>query len=89
VAKLADALLAHQADAAVAVTGEDPQQQRHPVFMLIRTTLRDRLAAYLNEGDRKVDTWLKSLHCMDVIFDDDSAFANVNTREELQALTPR
>ena len=89
VVRLADALDAHQADAAVAVTGEGSQQQRHPVFMLVRTTLRDQLAAYLNEGGRKVDAWLQSHDCIDVIFDDHSAFTNVNTREELQALTRR
>ena len=89
VARLANALDAHQAEAAVAMTSDGQQQQRHPVFMLVRTTLRDRLAAYLNEGGRKVDVWLKSLNCIEVMFDDDSAFMNVNTREDLQALTRR
>lgn len=86
---LADALSEQQADAAVAVTGHGEQGQRQPVFLLVRTSLRDSLASYLNGGGRKVDTWLKALHCVDVHFDDEHAFANANTREELQALSRR
>ena len=89
VVRLSDALLAHHADAAVAVTVNHHQQQRHPVFLLLRTTLRDSLSTYLNQGGRKVDTWLTSLNCIEATFDDDSAFMNINTREELQALTRR
>lgn len=89
VQRLAEALNDTRADAAVAVTGQSETLQRHPVFMLLRCSLRDRLASYLNEGGRKVDGWLKSLHCIEVRFDDEAAFANVNTPEELNALANR
>ena len=86
---LADALSEKQADAAVAVTGHGEQRRRHPVFLLVRTSLRDSLASYLNGGGRKVDTWLRSLQCVEAHFDDEHAFANANTRDELQALSRR
>lgn len=89
VQRLSAALTEHQADAAVAVTGHGAGQRRHPVFMLIHSSLREHLASYLNDGGRKVDGWLRSLHCIDVAFDDEHAFANANTREELDALTRR
>ncbi len=89
VRRLADALVAAAADAAVAVAGRGEQRRRHPVFLLLRTSLRDSLTHYLNNGGLKVDGWLSSLHCTEVLFDDDMAFANANTRDELDALARR
>jgi len=37
-------------------------------------------------GDFKIDRWFKQLNASTVIFDSESAFANVNTPEELLAL---
>lgn len=87
VPRLTDALERHTADAAVAVTGHSPDRRRHPVFMLVRASLRDSLAAYLNEGGRKVGGWLASLHCIDTHFDDEAAFVNVNSPQDLEAMT--
>jgi molybdopterin-guanine dinucleotide biosynthesis protein A len=89
VQRLATSLTAHAADAAVAATGNGAQAQRHPVFLLIRISLLDHLTSYLNDGGRKVDGWLQSLRCSEVVFDDERAFANANTREDLDALTRR
>ena len=86
---LANTLSEQQADAAVAVTGHGEQRRRHPVFLLVRSSMRDSLAAYLNDGGRKVDSWLRSLHCVEAQFDDEHAFSNANTREELSALSRR
>ena len=36
----------------------------------------------------KVDDWLASLKCIDVQFDDEMAFTNVNTPEDIAALPP-
>jgi len=74
------------ADAAVVVTGNSEQRQRHPVFLLLKSDLRSSLEHYLNNGARKVDDWLASLKCVDVPFDDEAAFTNVNTPEDIQAL---
>ena len=86
VSRLSVAASEHQADAAVVVTGNEEQRQRHPVFLLLKSDLRNSLEHYLNDGGRKVDDWLASLNCVDVPFDDETAFTNVNTPEDIQAL---
>lgn len=88
VTRLALAINQHDADAAVAVTGDPDQVQRHPVFLLLKSELRNSLEHYLGSGGRKVDDWLASLKCIDVQFDDEMAFTNVNTPEDIAALPP-
>ena len=86
VSRLSVAVSEHNADAAVVVTGDSEQRQRHPVFLLLKSDLRSSLEHYLNNGGRKVDDWLASLNCVDVLFEDETAFTNVNTPEDIQAL---
>ncbi|MCX7215788.1 MAG: molybdenum cofactor guanylyltransferase [Burkholderiales bacterium] len=86
VSRLSVALSEHQADAAVVVTGNTEQRQRHPVFLMLKSDVRTSLEHYLNTGGRKVDDWLASLNCVDVPFEDETAFTNVNTPEDIQAL---
>ena len=67
-------------DLAVAKTGDQP----HPVFALVRTSLRPNLEAFLAGGGRKIDAWYAKLKVVEVSFDDEAdAFRNINTREEL------
>lgn len=84
VAKLNAALVAAGADIAVAKTGDQP----HPVFSLVRREVLDSLAAFLEAGGRKVDTWYAALKVAEVPFADERAFANINTLEELNQLEP-
>jgi molybdenum cofactor guanylyltransferase len=86
VSRLSVAASEHQADAAIVVTVSEERRQRHPVFLLLKSDLRSSLEHYLNNGGRKVDDWLASLNCVDVPFDDETAFTNVNTPEDIQAL---
>jgi molybdenum cofactor guanylyltransferase len=86
VSRLSVAVSEHSADAAVVVTSDGEQQQRHPVFLLLKSDVRSSLEHYLNNGGRKVDDWLASLNCVDVLFEDETAFTNVNTPEDIQAL---
>lgn len=65
---------------AVAKTGDQP----HPVFALVRASVRANLEAYLAGGGRKIDAWYAALKVIEVPFDDEAdAFRNINTREEL------
>jgi molybdenum cofactor guanylyltransferase len=84
VERLAEALTQTQADLAVAVTGEGDTRQPHPVFCLLKTTLLQHLTAFLQDGGRKVDRWYGSLKVAEVKFDDEDAFRNINTIEELR-----
>jgi molybdopterin-guanine dinucleotide biosynthesis protein A len=74
------------APAAVVVTEEGGVRRRQPVFCLMRRTLHADLAAYLAEGGRKAERWLDRHGCVDVAFDDASAFVNANTIDELRRL---
>ena len=83
VSRLRAALEAQQAQLAVARTGTQP----HPVFSLCRRDLLDHLSEYLAGGGRKIDAWYAALRVAEVAFDDEvEAFANINTREELESL---
>ena len=86
VARLHDALIAGDADLAVAKTFD----QAHPVFCLTKTELEPHLRAFLESGQRKIDKWYATLQVVEVAFDDNvDAFANINTAEELRALEPK
>jgi molybdopterin-guanine dinucleotide biosynthesis protein A len=84
VQRLGDALDEHDADLAVAVTGEGASRQPHPVFCLLKTSLLPHLTQYLQNGGRKIDAWYASLAVTEVRFDDEGAFRNINTLEELR-----
>jgi molybdopterin-guanine dinucleotide biosynthesis protein A len=71
-----------QNELAVAKTGDQP----HPVFALVRTSVRKNLEAFLSNGGRKIDAWYADLNVVEVQFDDEAdAFRNINTIEELKS----
>ena len=82
VARLHAALEENIAELSVAKTGN----QAHPVFTLCSTTLLPSLTAFLESGGRKIDTWYSAHRVVEVQFEDESAFANINTIDELQHL---
>lgn len=84
VARLHDALARAGADLAVARTGD----QLHPVFSLTYRHVLPGLTDFLDGGGRKVDLWYGVLKVVEVAFDDQpDAFANINTLNELAALS--
>ena len=89
VARLAAALVAEDAEIAIAATREDGQVQPQPVFCLMAATLMESLVVFNQSGQRKIDRWTGSQRCATVVFDDSAAFANANTLDELQRLQPR
>lgn len=89
VRRLSAALEEANADLALAVTVSDSRRQRHPVFSLMKSSLLPQLSAYLQAGGRKMDGWTATLATVEVMFDDDAAFSNINTIEELKKLEAR
>lgn len=80
VARLLTGLSAADATVAVART----MQRRQPVFNLCRRqVVLPQLTEFLTSGGRKVDHWLSSLSVVELLFDDASAFENINTADEL------
>jgi molybdopterin-guanine dinucleotide biosynthesis protein A len=85
--RLADAMDAAHADIATVVTRDDDgRSSLHPVFALLRTTLADDLAAFLDRGEHKVRTWYAHHINAEVEFADGHAFYNANSLPELAAL---
>lgn len=82
---LLESAQAQAADIAIAKTN----LQNHPVFCLCKKSLCDDLAAYLNQGGRKVNEWQQLHHCVEVYFEDEYLFSNINTFDELAALEAR
>lgn len=85
-ARLAQALTREGAEIAMAATMENGHLQLQPVFCLLDTMLLESLMAFLNSGERKIDRWTARHRCATVVFDEASAFFNVNTLAELHAL---
>ena len=88
VSRLAQALLAEDADIAIAATLEQGQRQLQPVFCLLKSSLIESLVLYLNSGGRKIDTWTGQHRCATVLFEDAAAFFNANTVADLRAMQP-
>ena len=86
VQRLAAALVAHDAEIAMAATREDGALQVQPVFCLLKADLRESLIRFTQSGQRKIDKWTAQHRCIEVAFDDAQAFANANTPDELRRL---
>jgi molybdopterin-guanine dinucleotide biosynthesis protein A len=89
-ARLAQALVRDGACIAMAATVEDGRPVPQPVFCLLRVELLESLASFISGGGRKIGAWTAGHRCAVVCFDrpddDPLAFANANTRAELQSL---
>lgn len=84
VARLYLELVIHDADVAFATTCSGNDAQSHPVFSLVKTSVLPSLNTFLQAGGRKVDTWHATVKAVAVYFDDDMAFRNINTLEDLK-----
>ena len=76
--------LTDKCDIAVAVTGSADRVQSQPVFCLVKSSLLQHLTNYLHNGGRKFDAWYATLSVAQVHFEDEAAFRNINTLDELQ-----
>ena len=88
-ARLADALDAQDADIAMAATRDAEGMQVQPVFCLLKSSLMESLVRFIEGGQRKIDKWTAQHRCVEVPFDDDAAFFNANTPDELRQLQQR
>lgn len=92
VARLAEALVAGDAEMAMAAAIEEGAVRTQPVFCLLKSDLMGSLLSYMQSGLRKIDLWTAQHRCAVVEFDDPTAFFNANTLAELQhlqSLAPR
>lgn len=86
--KMLAALISKDAEIAVAKT----DGHAHPVFCLCKTSVLPSLINFIDQGERKVSVWQKSLRYIEVDFSAPNAdgvteaFININTSDELAAL---
>ncbi len=81
--KLLLAISKQNIDIAVAFDG----QRMQPVFLALKTTLKNSLESYLQQGNRKIDSWLEQHNFVKVDFSQNKeVFLNINTLSELEAL---
>jgi molybdopterin-guanine dinucleotide biosynthesis protein A len=86
-ARLALAFDSDEVDiATVTTTDAYGESSIHPVFALLRTSLADDLAAFLEAGERKVRAWYARHRTVEVAFPDERAFYNINSLQELADL---
>ena len=86
VQRLGQALIADDAELAMAASVGAGQRQPEPVFCLMRRELADSLARFVAGGQRKIDRWTAQHRCALVPFDEPGAFFNANTLDELARL---
>ncbi|MBX3606297.1 MAG: molybdenum cofactor guanylyltransferase MobA [Piscinibacter sp.] len=86
VERLAAALAAQDADIAMAATRGAQGLQVQPVFCLMKAALMESLVRFTQDGQRKIDRWTAQHRCIEVPFDDEAAFFNANTLDELRQL---
>jgi molybdopterin-guanine dinucleotide biosynthesis protein A len=55
----------------------------------MKTDVLSRLERFLLAGNSKVGAWHTKLKTIEVDFDDDAAFSNINTLQELRNTPPR
>ena len=79
VARLYRACVTHAARVSVARSASGP----HPVFALVQRAALPALEDYLQSGGRRVGEWYRSMPHVEVEFEDEAAFANLNTLEDL------
>ncbi|WP_280155689.1 molybdenum cofactor guanylyltransferase MobA [Piscinibacter sp. XHJ-5] len=89
VARLADGLIAGDAEIAMAASHGAEGVQVQPVFCLMKTTLMESLVRFTTAGQRKIDRWTAQHRCVEVVFEDELAFFNANTNDELRQLQQR
>jgi molybdopterin-guanine dinucleotide biosynthesis protein A len=89
VERLGAALLADNAEIAMAAAIEDGTARTQPVFCLLRSELLESLADALRDGERKIDRWTARHRTAVVTWPDAEPFFNVNTADELRQLQRR
>jgi len=75
-----------EADISVVHNGERMQ----PVFVLLKSTLRDSIINFLNNGERKIDLWFEQHKLAITDFSDQpDLFMNINTQNDLSRIASK
>lgn len=83
VQRLSQALVDGNADIAVAGVRHGDAVKLEPAFCLIKCELQASLLGYMQSGQRKIERWTAQHRRAEALFDDESAFFNINTPDDL------
>ncbi|MGN0919117.1 MAG: molybdenum cofactor guanylyltransferase MobA [Oxalobacter sp.] len=86
--RLRTALIAAEADIAVAMTEDDGISKIQSVFTVMKSHLGNSLATCLGSGYHKLDRWFATQKTITVPFAEKDTFININTLSELAAYQP-
>jgi molybdopterin-guanine dinucleotide biosynthesis protein A len=86
VGRLMHGLEESDAEMAMAFTCEEGRPRRQPVFSLMKVSVRDSMAEFVQGGEGNVGLWASRQRCAQVVFEDPGAFFNANTLADLERL---
>jgi molybdopterin-guanine dinucleotide biosynthesis protein A len=84
---LSQALMDADADIAIAATRRGDELYFEPAFCLIKRELQTSLLRFMQTGQRKIERWTAEHRRAEAVFDDDTAFFNINTPDDLAQLS--
>ncbi len=80
-------LLEEKADCAMPLTTDiNGIERTHPAILLLKTNLVDSLNVFLDSGERKIDKWTRDLKCIEVKFENESGFININKPDDISSI---
>ncbi len=82
---IAECLMSSLGDADIVIP--ESAGRTHQAFMLCRKSLLHDLSEFVDGGGRKVREWQDRFQCAIVHFPDDNAFLNLNTPDDLAAIS--
>ena len=87
VQRLSQALVDADADIAIAATRHGAELYLEPAFCLIKRELQTSLLRFMQTGQRKIERWTAEHRRAEAVFDDDTAFFNINPPDDLAQLS--
>ena len=80
VEKLTEPFSDKKTEITMAIVGTKHQ----PVFAMVKSSLENSLALFLENGGRKIRSWFDSRTCVTVEFDNERQFMNINSPSDLE-----
>jgi len=80
VEKLTEPFSDKKTEITMAIVGTKHQ----PVFAMVKSSLENSLALFLENGGRKIRSWFDSRTCVTVEFDNERQFMNINSLSDLE-----
>lgn len=83
VQRLSQALVVVDADVAIAATRRGNELKLEPAFCLMKRELQSSLLHFMQSGQRRIERWTAQHRRAEAVFDDEQAFFNINTPDDL------